>query len=470
MRISAECLSDTMTRTVALSMMVVLTLLACGLAQAANAPVLAILPPADEPAELSWGPAIAAALTDAVSETGRYLVLSDEQVLSAIGWTPPSAPVPDPEAARSILGADVVVAGRLVRDPSLELTLQILGGPGGDVRISAEGLAELLQATADGLADALGVPVLLPSHLTADEQAALAFAQARAGHCEPHQPHRALDRYADALDRDPDFALARFQWANLLRETGQWEQAAEQYRRALQTAGSWPRATANLAAIEFSLGDVARAAGLWQEAAAQSSDLQAAAYAENNLGSVALSQGDQAGAEGHYRRALDIWPGYAMATANLGLLARVRGDNSAAIGHLQQAAGQRADLRAAAFAERTWGDTLRLQQDYTGALEHYRRALQLHPAGAMAHVNMGVTYRQMGRDAEAEDAYRQAILLGNDPTAMAYAHNNLGNLHMAKSMYRLAAGEYERALELKPDYQTARDNLQKARAMIEQQR
>jgi tetratricopeptide (TPR) repeat protein len=443
-------------------------LLACGGVPAAGVPVLAVLPPADEFAEPSWGPAIAAALTDALSETGRYLVLSDEQVLMATAWTPGAAPVTS-EAAAGLLQADVVVAGRLVRQPTLELTLQIVGGPGGTHSIVAGSLVELLQQAGEKLTETLGVPGASPSRLTDDERAALAFTEARVEHCDLQWPHRALDRYADALDRDPEFALARFQWANLLREAGRWEQAAEHYSRTLETVGQWPRAEANLAAILFSLGDVGKATDLWQRAAGQSSDLLAAAYGENNLGSVALSRGDPASAEAHYRRALDIWPSYAMATANLGLLARVRGDSRAAIGHLQQAAGQRGDLRSAAFAERAWGDTLRLQQDYAGALEHYRRALQLHPTGAMVHVNMGVTYRQMGRDAEAEESYRQAILLGNDPSAMAYAHNNLGNLYMARAMYRLAAGEYERALELKPDYQKARDNLQKAQAMIQQQ-
>jgi hypothetical protein len=36
-------------------------------------------------------------------------------------------------------------------------------------------------------------------------------------------------------------------------------------------------------------------------------------------------------------------------------------------------------------------------------------------------------------------------------------------------MYRVAAGEYQRALEYKPDYAAARDNLAKAQARIQQQ-
>jgi len=40
---------------------------------------------------------------------------------------------------------------------------------------------------------------------------------------------------------------------------------------------------------------------------------------------------------------------------------------------------------------------------------------------------------------------------------------------MARQMYRVAVGEYQRALEYKPDYQAARENLARAQAMIDQQ-
>jgi len=215
------------------------------------------------------------------------------------------------------------------------------------------------------------------------------------------------------------------------------------------------------------LGDTERAEMLWQQVAGQGLDPLAVVYATNNLGTLFLSRRDLPGAERQYRMALNLWPDYAMATANLGLLERIRKDYGAAVGYLQAAAHQESDLKAAAFAEKTWGDLLRQQQEYSEALEHYRRALDIQPWYAMVYVNMGVTYKQMGRTSEAERSYREAISLGNNPVAVAYAYNNLGNLFMAKYMYRVAAGQYERALELKPNYKAARDNLTKARQRIQ---
>ncbi len=441
-------------------------LLACALVQAAGLPVLAVLPPTDEGAQCSWGPGIAAAVTDALSESGQYVVLSDEQVLSALGHAG-SISSAGAEAA-GLLQADVVIHGRLTRQPDLRVELQVTGAPLAIAGVEAEDAAHLLQQTCAAVAAAFGLPEPASGRLTDSPDAAVAFLEARFHHCRFEDADAALEGYRRALADDADFALARYQYANLLREIGRWEEARSEYQRAMQ-AGDWPRAASNLASVRFVLDDVPDAESIWRDVAGQSLDPLAAAYATNNLGTVLLARSDVGGAEGQYRSALNLWPGYAMATANLGLLEQVRKNYGAAVGHLQIAASQRSDLKAAAFAEKTWGDVLRQEKSYSAAIEHYRRALELQPEYAMAQVNMGVTYKQMGSMGEAEECYRQAILLGNNPTAMAYAHNNLGNLYMAQSMYRLAAGEYEKALSLKPDYQAASDNLSKARQRIQQQ-
>ena len=304
---------------------------------------------------------------------------------------------------------------------------------------------------------------------SAGAEAAAAFCEARFYHCRFEDADTALEGYRQALQADTDFALARFQMANLLQQLGRWDEARDEYQRALATAAPWPRLSGNLAAVHFRLGDRDRAAHLWEQVTGQSSDPLAIIYATNNLGTLYLVAGDQTAAERQYHAALGLWRGYAMAAANLGVLERIRKNYTGAIRYLLPAARQRADLKAAAFARKSWGDVLRHQGKLPAALNHYRRALDIRPQYAIVHVNMGITHKQMGDMAQAEDSYRQAISLGTNPTASAYAHNNLGNLYLARHMYRVAAGEYEQALELKPDYQTARQNLAKARQRIKQQ-
>ena len=449
------------------SLVIVAMALICAAVPAAALPVVAVLPPADTGGDYSWGPGLAAAITDALSASPDHLVLSDEQVLSALadhGFTDTIAP----EAAARLLAADIVISGELARQPTLRLTLQVHGMSLQIEPVTADNCAELLQKACLSISRALNVAAS-PGHLTDSAEAAAAFCEARFYHCRFEDADTALEGYRQALQADTDFALARFQMANLLQQLGRWGEARDEYQRASASAAPCPRLAGNLAGMHFRLGDKDRARGLWEQVASQGSDPLAIAYATNNLGTLYLARGDQTAAERQYQTALGLWPDYAMAAANLGVLERVRKNYPAAVRHLQPAAVQRADLKAAAFAEKSWGDVLRHQGNLPAALDHYRRALAIRPQYAIVYVNMGIAHKQMGDMAQAEDSYRQAISLGTNPIASAYAHNNLGNLYLARHMYRVAAGEYEQALELKPDYRTARENLAQARARIKQQ-
>ena len=73
-------------------------------------------------------------------------------------------------------------------------------------------------------------------------------------------------------------------------------------------------------------------------------------------------------------------------------------------------------------------------------------ALKRHPSSATAAAQLGVAYRQLGKFADAEQAYRRALELdAND----ARTHRNLGvllDLYIQKPVEALA--EYERSLAL----------------------
>ncbi len=71
---------------------------------------------------------------------------------------------------------------------------------------------------------------------------------------------------------------------------------------------------------------------------------------------------------------------------------------------------------------------------------------------ATDHSNLRALLRTMGRDAEAEAAYRRAITL--DPRLPA-AHYNLGNLLAASDRLEAAESTYRAALSLRPDYADA---------------
>lgn len=429
------------------------------------APSICVLPVDDPEASTPWGPGLAAAMTDALSSTTAYCVLPDQQVLDALGGSHGSPPAA--AGAAATFGADAVIGGRLSRADGLRLEFETFGDVGAIEPIEAEGCADLVRQAAVVVCAAFGMPEPAAGRFTEDDVAAEAFMAARYYHANG-ELDSALDAYEDAMV-DAGFALAPYQLATLLREAGRWDQARGYYQQVTGLGSPWPRAEMNLGSVYYLLGDAERARQLWEGVVGQQIDPLAVAYATNNLGTALLAAGDTFSARARYNLALSIFPDYAMAIANLGLAARMEKDHETAARLFRSVAEQPGDLTAASFAEKCWADMLRIEGRFEEAIAHYQRALEIRPDYAMSYVNMGVTYKNMGLEDEAEHSYREAIAINTDANASAYAHNNLGNLYMARQMYRVAVGEYQRALEYKPDYQAARENLARAQAMIDQQ-
>lgn len=111
-------------------------------------------------------------------------------------------------------------------------------------------------------------------------------------------------------------------------------------------------------------------------------------------------------------------------------------------------------------AHLNFGNALR-QSDPEAAIEHFRRSLQARPEYSEAHNNLGAMLTE--RDpAEAERHLRLAIDL--DPRN-ADAHNNYANLAARRGRLAEAVMHYERALELRPEFELARRNLDTVRML-----
>ena len=125
------------------------------------------------------------------------------------------------------------------------------------------------------------------------------------------------------------------------------------------------------------------------------------------------------------------------------------------------------------------------------AVEHYRRSIEIHPT-AEAHTFLGWTYSFQGRLEEAIAECKKAIAVDPDfgnpyndigsyliklerpdeaiPWLEAaiksvryeprhYPHCNLGQIYWGKGMLAKAQQEFERALEIAPDYRFAQAAL-----------
>ena len=129
---------------------------------------------------------------------------------------------------------------------------------------------------------------------------------------------------------------------------------------------------------------------------------------------------------------------------------------------------------------------------HSNAINEYKRTIQLKPDLAEAHFNLGVALDQSGQTENAIRSYRKAMSHGIDDAALHYnmglsllkfsrweeakkeflsaleqepnlaeAYNNIGYLDEAMDDLEGAIAMYKKALAVKPDYQLARENMER---------
>lgn len=84
------------------------------------------------------------------------------------------------------------------------------------------------------------------------------------------------------------------------------------------------------------------------------------------------------------------------------------------------------------------------QSDYEGAIKHLRKALGIYSVHSGAWNNLGAAYLKVGRDVEAEAAFKNA--LANDPRCVQ-ALRNLGLLYFVQGKNNEAIGPLKASLE-----------------------
>jgi TolB-like protein/Tfp pilus assembly protein PilF len=164
-------------------------------------------------------------------------------------------------------------------------------------------------------------------------------------------------------------------------------------------------------------------------------------------------------ARGYFQRALDLDPAFAQAWTGLG-------DAYHVLSALETLPEADAYPRTKAAAERALQIDPHLPEahvslatalsafywDFEGAAQHIRRAIELNPSDATAHVLYGEYLRYRGRFAEALVETRQAEEL--DPLAPAHQLDTGIVLYLARR-YDEAIAQYRRLLSMNPDHRYA---------------
>lgn len=198
------------------------------------------------------------------------------------------------------------------------------------------------------------------------------------------QPSEALGPLAEASRLRPDYADAHHHLGVVLVELGRLDDAIASFERAGRL-----RPTSREIADNLRFTRAAR---------------------EEQQGSLLANQGDLAGAEQAFRRALEHHDDWAEAHNNLGIV-------------------------------------LGKQQRFEQAILAYQRAVELKPDFVDAHHNLGTTLAQLGRHDEAADCFRRAVELQPDAAA---AHHRLGTLLHRQGKLVEALASYDRAIALDP--------------------
>jgi len=142
----------------------------------------------------------------------------------------------------------------------------------------------------------------------------------------------------------------------------------------------------------------------------------------------------------------------AAARHQLGLAELQLGRTEAALAQLEQAAREAADPVLLKDLGNARGDA----GDHQGAIDCYRRALDLDPDFFPAHANLATELLALGDTAGALEHYRRAVDLRPD---IAQLHDNLGNALRVAGDPQAAAACHRKAIELLPDLASAHSNL-----------
>ena len=185
---------------------------------------------------------------------------------------------------------------------------------------------------------------------------------------------------------------------------------------------------------------------------------------KSQLGKLKTDEGDLAGAKQFYRGTIDdcieaikLCPGYASVYNNRGAARHNLGQSKLDEGNVAEA-----------------------QQHYRDAVSDYTAAIKSCPDFAIAYNNraeskcfLGKSDVGMGNIEAAENLYQEALIDINTAikldSSYAVFHHTKGQIKAALGNYTAAIEEYERAIEIDPNYTDVCKDLELAKQTLEQQ-
>ena len=262
-----------------------------------------------------------------------------------------------------------------------------------------------------------------------------------------------------------------FDWAYdlgyVLFKQGQYTQAIETLREALQLKPDYVPAKLKLAESLFSDGQVEAAGKLYAEILQGDSSRAEAYY---GLGRVQAGQGNTKAAVASLEKACELVPQFGAAQFALAGAYRKLGEPEKAAEHFKlyqantatsppmvdpvRAAVQQLNDGALSHIRR--GLALAGMGNLQGAIQQHLEAIQADPKEVQAYINLIQLYARAGENDKAEQAYREAVALNPNRADCYY---NYGVLMFQLRQYPEAEQAMKKAIQINPFYAEAHDNL-----------
>jgi Flp pilus assembly protein TadD len=188
-----------------------------------------------------------------------------------------------------------------------------------------------------------------------------------------------------------------------------------------------------------------------------------------NLGALLLARGANADALPYLRGAATARPGHPMALNTLGAALLTAGNVDDAVRFFERALQANPRYTNARY---NLASGLAEQQRWEQAAAEFRQVLAVNPEDPGARQHLGEVLRLWGDQSAGEGSLeaaaahlRESLDFRQDDAAL---HSDLGVVLARLGRFREAVPEFETALRLDPNLETARHNLQAARARLAQ--
>ena len=269
----------------------------------------------------------------------------------------------------------------------------------------------------------------------------------------------AIGEYQKAISLNPNYVKTHKNLAAAYFEARMFEEAVRKYEHAyLLDPKSRPEVSSYIGDCYLALGDLEKAEKFFLESIQWG---EKKFYCYGKLGTIYQTQGDLEKAKDALTSGLALAPRDYMLSFQLAEVQRLRGDFAEAEKYYLRALRLLPDFREAMI---NLGLLYKTEGRFTDALPWLKKVVDKNPDSEMDRINLGLLYKEMRAYGEALGELHHAIRIN---PANASTFNLMGAVYFLMGDIPHARESFAKALELRPDFPEARNNLEALQRLVE---